>query len=60
LLKIDPKNLMKELETTETFIVEKVLDKEVLVGNVGKRMAVRTGCTTLARVQQKLTQDNFK
>jgi hypothetical protein len=30
LLKIDPKNLMKELETTETFVVEKVLDKEVL------------------------------
>jgi hypothetical protein len=30
LLKIDPKNLMKELEMTETFVVEKVLDKEVL------------------------------
>jgi hypothetical protein len=30
LLKIDPKNLIKELETTETFVVEKVLDKEVL------------------------------
>jgi hypothetical protein len=30
LLKIDSKNLMKELETTETFVVEKVLDKEVL------------------------------
>jgi hypothetical protein len=29
LLKIDPKNLMKELETTQTFVVEKVLDKEV-------------------------------
>jgi hypothetical protein len=30
LLKIDPKNLMKELETTKTFVVEKVLDKKVL------------------------------
>jgi hypothetical protein len=30
LLKIDLKNLIKELETTETFVVEKVLDKEVL------------------------------
>jgi hypothetical protein len=30
LLKIDPKNLMKELETIATFVVEKVLDKEVL------------------------------
>jgi hypothetical protein len=30
LLKIDPKNLIKELETTEIFLVEKVLDKEVL------------------------------
>jgi hypothetical protein len=30
LLKIDPKNLMKELKDTETFVVEKVLDKEVL------------------------------
>jgi hypothetical protein len=30
LLKIDSKNLMKELETTKTFVVEKVLDKEVL------------------------------
>jgi transposase InsO family protein len=30
LLKIDPKNLMKELEDTEMFVVEKVLDKELL------------------------------
>jgi hypothetical protein len=30
LLKIDRKNLMKELETTETFVVEKVLNKEIL------------------------------
>jgi hypothetical protein len=30
LLKIDPKNLMKELKTTETFVIEKMLDKEVL------------------------------
>jgi hypothetical protein len=30
LLKIDSKNLMKELKTTETFVVEKVLDKEIL------------------------------
>jgi hypothetical protein len=30
LLKIDLKNLIKELETTKTFVVEKVLDKEVL------------------------------
>jgi hypothetical protein len=30
LLKIIPKNLMKKLETTETFVMEKVLDKEVL------------------------------
>jgi hypothetical protein len=27
------------------------------VGNVGKRMDVRTGCTTRAQVQQKLTQN---
>jgi hypothetical protein len=27
------------------------------VGNVGKQMDVRTGCTTRARVQQKLTQN---
>jgi hypothetical protein len=32
LLKIDPKNLVKELETTKTFVVEKVLDKEILEG----------------------------
>jgi hypothetical protein len=30
LLKIDPKNLIKELENTETFDVERILDKEVL------------------------------
>jgi transposase InsO family protein len=40
LLKIDPKNLMKELETTETFVVEKVLDKEVLPDGKVKYLVV--------------------
>jgi hypothetical protein len=59
LLKIDPKNQMKELEDTETFVVEKVLDKEVLPDGKVKYLVKWYGYSDKDNTWES-PQDSFK